>query len=128
MRYLPNTMVRLARPLSALLVLGSLGHALAAPGDLDPGFNGTGIVVTTIASGPSSAKAVVRQMDGKIVIAGSVQVPVLGNPDNLDFLAIRYDASGVPDTTFGGTGIVTTAIRDGEDTAQAVIQQTDGKL
>jgi uncharacterized delta-60 repeat protein len=119
----------MTRTLSTLLVLIALGTALAAPGDLDPGFHGTGTVVTPIATGSSQATAIVRQGDGKLVVAGAVLVPVVGNPDNIDFLVVRYDASGALDPTFGGgTGIVTTAIRTGEDTAHAVIQQTDGKL
>jgi uncharacterized delta-60 repeat protein len=41
---------------------------------------------------------------------------------------VRYDTNGGLDTTFGGTGIVTTAVEGFDDTATAVIQQPDGKL
>src|SRR5262245_82010 len=113
--------------LPTLLLLASTVPALAAPGDLDLGFNGTGFVVTVVPTGSSQAKSIARQTDGKIVVAGFANVPVQGN-DNLDFLVVRYDTAGGLDSSFGGTGIVTTAIRDGDDQAEAVIQQTDGKI
>jgi uncharacterized delta-60 repeat protein len=117
-----------SRALALVLTLAGAPAVLAAPGDLDPTFNGTGTVVTPIVSTDAEATAVVRQTDGKLVAAGFARVPVVGNPDNLDFAVVRYDESGTPDPSFGGTGIVTTAIRPGDDQAQAVIQQTDGKL
>jgi uncharacterized delta-60 repeat protein len=114
--------------LPTLLLLASTVPALAAPGDLDLGFNGTGFVVTVVPTGDSQAKSIARQTDGKVVVAGFANVPVQGNPDNLDFLVVRYDTAGGLDSSFGGTGIVTTAIRGGDDQAEAVIQQTDGKI
>src|SRR5262245_46711501 len=113
--------------LPTLLLLASTVPALAAPGDLDLGFNGTGFVVTVVPTGSSQAKSIARQTDGKLVVAGFANVPVQGN-DNLDFLVVRYDTAVGLDSSFGGTGIVTTAIRDGDDQAEAVIQQTDGKI
>ena len=114
--------------LPTLLLLASTVPALAAPGDLDLGFNGTGFVVTVVPTGSSQANSIARQTDGKLVVAGFANVPVQGNPDNLDFLVVRYDTAGGLDSSFGGTGIVTTAIRGGDDQAEAVIQQTDGKI
>jgi uncharacterized delta-60 repeat protein len=114
--------------LPTLLLLASTVPALAAPGDLDLGFNGTGFVVTVVPTGYSQATSIARQTDGKVVVAGAANVPVQGNPDNLDFLVVRYDTAGGLDSSFGGTGIVTTAIRGGDDQAEAVIQQTDGKI
>jgi uncharacterized delta-60 repeat protein len=109
--------------LPTLLLLASSVPALAAPGDLDLGFNGTGFVVTVVPTGSSQAKSIARQTDGKVVVAGFANVQ--GNPE---FLVVRYDTAGGLDSSFGGTGIVTTAIRGGDDQAEAVIQQTDGKI
>jgi uncharacterized delta-60 repeat protein len=114
--------------LPALLALVAAAPAFAAPGDLDTTFNGTGKVVTDLAAGYSQGRAIARQSDGKLLVAGSANVPVLGNPDNLDFVVVRYDSTGTPDASFGGTGVVTTDIAGGEDDAYAVIQQTDGKI
>jgi uncharacterized delta-60 repeat protein len=98
--------------------------ALAAPGDLDSTFNGTGIVVTPVLTSDGSAAAVVVQSDGKIVAGGSAF-----NGNDFDFAIVRYDASGALDPAFGGgTGIVTTAVGAGDDEIHALIQQADGKL
>ena len=106
-----------------LIVLGSGVPVLAAPGDLDTTFNGTGIVVTSGLSG-GEGNAVVHQLDGKLVVAGSAQ----GASDR-DFVLVRYDTSGMPDPSFGGgTGRVITNVGAGDDGANAVIQQNDGKL
>lgn len=43
--------------------------------------------------------------DGKIVAAGYAD-----NGSDYDFALVRYTASGVPDTTFGSGGVVTTPI------------------
>ncbi len=110
------------------MTLAASSAALAAPGDLDPTFNSTGTLVTPITSTNAQANAVVRQTDGKLVAAGFANVPVVGNPENLDFALVRYDVDGTLDPAFGSGGIVTTAIGPGDDQAQAVIQQTDGKL
>src|SRR3954452_25593396 len=91
-----------------VLILAATRSVLAAPGDLDLTFNGTGKVITVVPTGFSQGSAVVRQDDGKIVVAGLALVPVLGNPDNVDFAVVRYDAAGMLDSTFGGDGIVTT--------------------
>ena len=52
------------------LLLG-IGIALAAPGDLDPSFDGNGLLSRTIGGFGSAAFAVVQQSDGKLVFAGS---------------------------------------------------------
>ena len=110
-------------PLFALSLLIPV-VALAAPGDLDSTFNGTGIAVTPVPTSDGSASAVVVQTDGKIVAAGSVF-----NGSDFDFALVRYDALGVLDPAFGGgDGIVTTAIGPGDDQIEALIQQADGKL
>jgi uncharacterized delta-60 repeat protein len=120
-------MLRTTRLLLTLLMLAATGRALAAPGDLDLTFNGTGKVTTEVPTGASEGTAVVRQADGKIVVAGAALAPVVGNLQNVDFAVVRYDATGMLDSTFGGDGIVTTPILSA-DIGNAVIQQSDGKL
>jgi uncharacterized delta-60 repeat protein len=95
----------------------------AAPGDPDPTFGIDGEVTTDITTGDDTAFAVVQQPDGRLVAAGRAR---LGT--SFDFAIARYDADGALDTTFGGTGVVTTAIENGTDIVQGVIVQPDGKL
>lgn len=80
----------------------SLASALAADGDLDGGF-GTGGKVTTDVGSNDAGNAVVVQTDGKIVVGGT---------DGANFVVIRYNNDGTLDTTFGGTGKVTTDFGD----------------
>ena len=92
-------------------------------GSLDTSFNGTGKVMTAIGSSYDAAEALVRQPDGKLVAAGHSF-----NGSNYDFALARYHPNGSLDTSFNGTGKVTTAIGSGQDGALALVLQPDGKL
>jgi len=92
-------------------------------GNLDATFNGTGKVTTPIGSSNDSAFAVAIQSDEKIVIAGDSN-----NGADIDFAVVRYDTDGSLDTTFNGTGVVTTGIGSSDDEAFAMALQSDGKI
>jgi len=108
------------------------GGALATPyswnfttGPLDPGFGNGGVVITPVsATLGDGARAVAVQTDGKVVAVGYVDN---GNGD-YDFAVARYNTDGSLDTSFGGGGIVTTAISPRRDEARAVVIQGDGKI
>jgi uncharacterized delta-60 repeat protein len=91
-------------------------------GGLDPSFGTGGIVTTAIGEADSGAWALVRQEDGKLVAAGFA---VEGG--SLTVALVRYRQDGSLDTSFGGGGIVTTAIAGGAN-AQSLVVQPDGKL
>ena len=99
------------------------GSSDPSPGSLDTDFGSNGIVTTAIGTSHDEAKAVAIQSDGKIVVAGSSD-----NGSNEDFALVRYKKDGSLDTTFGTGGKVTTAIGSGDDSAEAVAIQTDGKI
>ena len=86
-------------------------------GTLDPTFGTDGIVMTKFGSG-GSARAVVLQPNGKIVVAGT-------NGDG--FALVRYLPDGSLDTTFGGDGKVAGPTFGG-GWAVAVALQPDGKI
>ena len=94
-------------------------------------LDGPGWLTTTIGSGADEANAVAIQSDGKIVVAGYSY-----NGSNDDFAVARYTTAGRLDTTFGTDhdtngapdGYVTTAIGSGQDRANAVAIQSDGKI
>ncbi len=98
---------------------------LTIDGSLDTSFGGgNGFVTVDIGDGDDFGRQVVAQSDGKIVVAG-------GSTDamNIDIALLRYNADGTLDTGFGGgDGIVTTAIGPGDDSAQSVALQADGKI
>jgi uncharacterized delta-60 repeat protein len=93
-----------------------------ADGSPDSTFGVGGKVTTDIAGGNDEAYALVRQSDGKLVVAGSA---FTGGHEK--FVLVRYNADGSPDTTFGTNGIVTTAIGSAA-VARAVVVQSDGYL
>lgn len=115
----------LHRCVGGLLLAGMLALApglRAAPGDLDPSFNGTGKVTTNVGSISAYANSVALQVDGKIVVAGYADI------GSQDFALVRYYSNGTVDETFGSNGKVYTAIGTVEDRATAVVVQPDGKI
>jgi uncharacterized delta-60 repeat protein len=103
--------------LVAVLLMVLPGLARAAPGDLDPSFDGDGM---STFGGLSSdvANAVLVQPDGKLVLAGYGG----GN-----FAVTRLNPAGSFDTSFGDGG-VTGADFGGADFAYAAALQPDGKV
>jgi uncharacterized delta-60 repeat protein len=91
-------------------------------GTLDTTFGDDGKVSTNFGSLPIVAQAIALQLDGKIVVVG-----YSGSGGDSDFVLVRYQSNGVLDTTFGGGGKVTTDF-GGQDVAQAVALQPDGKI
>ncbi|HKP88374.1 MAG TPA: PKD domain-containing protein [Thermoleophilaceae bacterium] len=101
--------------------------ATAAPRDLDRSFGGDGVVVTAIGEANARASALALQPDGRIVVAGSGQVPPGGNSGNA-LAVVRYLPGGRVDPSFGGgDGVVERFTEDGTG-AGAVAIQPDGKI
>src|SRR5436190_3479869 len=96
-------------------------------GSLDTSFGSTGKVITRIGPGNDVAYAVAIQSDSKIVVAGHGAVG-----SSHDFALVRYNTDGSLDSTFNGTGKVTTDFPDPfnpiNDYAHAVAIQADGKI
>jgi beta-propeller uncharacterized protein DUF5122 len=65
--------IAIAALIAALAALTSVAAALAAPGDLDPSFDGDGAKGID-SGGTEYAGAVALQPNGKIVVAGSTSV------------------------------------------------------
>jgi uncharacterized delta-60 repeat protein len=95
-----------------------------ADGGLDTSFNGTGKVATDFGgSGNAECQSVAVQTDGKIVVAGYATVAGVQQ-----FAVARYNANGTPDTSFGGTGGVITAVAASGSNATGVALQKGGKI
>ncbi len=93
-------------------------------GSLDTSFNGNGTVITSVGfAADDAASSVAIQADGKIVTAGRSAT----NPQTL-FAVVRYNANGTLDSSFNGTGKVTTSINGGVDSGNSVAIQSDGRL
>lgn len=107
---------------SLLVFLSNVVLARAeGPGDLDPTFNGTGVLTTAVTTSTDAPNSVIIQPDGKILAAG-----YSNNPNNV-FTLVRYTPTGQLDLTFNMTGIVTTAVGN-RSNIYAVTLQPDQKI
>ncbi len=113
---------------------GKASFALARytpKGLLDAGFNPSGPQPGTLSvdfGGSSRAKALALQPDGKIIVAGTFYG---ASPQR--FALARLDTDGMPDSSFGTDGKVTTLLTtlDGvgiDSAANRVLLQPDGKI
>lgn len=93
-----------------------------ANGSLDTTFGGTGKVTTDFPGNSEYANSIAVQVDGKIVVAGA------SNSGNTAIALVRYNTDGSLDTSFGGTGKITTVIAGIDDAAESVALQSDGKI
>ncbi len=104
---------------AAAALATAAGLALAAPGDLDPGFDGDGRV-TIDYGGADRANDVLVQPDGKVVTAGEQMSGPQGT-----FRVSRLNAGGTLDIGFGNVEI---DFARAPDRALAVARQPDGRL
>ncbi len=90
-------------------------------GSPDTTFGAEGQVITPVGAGWNSddAYGVAVRSDGKIVAAGFTN----NSGTNIDFAAVRYDADGSLDTSFGTGGKVVTPVGAGADYAVDVAVQ-----
>lgn len=118
-------MTRRARPrrrsglvaVAGMALLALAGLAVAAPGDLDPGFGADGRVTIDF-GGFDQGRDVLVQPDGKVVVAGNG-----GSPDS--FAVSRRNADGSPDLEFGNRLV---DFAGSVDVARGVARQPDGRL
>ncbi len=110
----------------AALVLLPSTRALAAPGDLDLGFNGLGYSVTDVGK-QGQAYDVAIDSDDKVVVAGFAYS---GATRSREFAITRYNEDGSLDLSFDGDGMVQTDLgglgRD--DTVNGVAIQPNDKI
>jgi uncharacterized delta-60 repeat protein len=96
---------------------------LNTDGSLDSSFNGSGKVIIPVGAGNDYAYSVTSQADGKIVVAGTSS-----GASNSDFSILRLNADGTLDTGFNGAGKAIVEVGTGNDGAQSVTTQPDGKI
>ncbi|HEX6125097.1 MAG TPA: FG-GAP-like repeat-containing protein [Pyrinomonadaceae bacterium] len=88
----------------------------------DTTFNGTGKTLGEFGNFTTGNVKIGLQPDGKIVAAGPG-----GNGSNIDFAAIRFNANGGFDATFGNGGRVYTNF-NGNDVARSLAMLPDGRF
>ena len=123
-RLVPYSLLALALAFSSSLLTTVL--VSAADSDLDPSFDGDGIV-TTNHNEFEQAHDVVIQPDGKIVAVGHSGIFHESVREPLTMMVARYNSDGSLDQTFGIGGIVTNGFGTYSQ-AWAVALQSDGKI
>jgi uncharacterized delta-60 repeat protein len=96
---------------------------LDTDGTPDGSFGTGGVTRTAIGTSEDIANAMVRQPDGRIVIAGSTYLA-----GQRDFALARYTSAGVLDPTFGTGGVVSTGVGPSDDYAYALALMPWGRL
>ncbi|MBK9425836.1 MAG: T9SS type A sorting domain-containing protein [Bacteroidetes bacterium] len=66
------------------------------------------------------------QPDGKIVACGNFDDT--GGGSNHDFVILRLNDNGTPDSTFAGDGVLEVPVSNDRDILQSIILQPDGKI
>ncbi len=113
-------MLRRLPYLTIMFLFMMTGASFSAPGELDPTFNGDGIV--TYDSGiDDTGWGVAIQSDGKIVVVGGSY-----NGTNEYLKLLRYNSDGTLDDSFGVNGVVTYG--NGIAFGNALAMQEDGKI
>ena len=100
---------------------------LLAAGDLDPTFDGGKVIgagLTGVAG--AGARAIVVQVDGKYVVAGSTTRTDAGG--NSAFAVARFNPDGMLDPTFAGDGTVDVPFASRYAIAHAVAIAPDGDV
>jgi uncharacterized delta-60 repeat protein len=118
-----------------IVVAGSAGgvggrFALAryeSDGSLDPSFSGDGKVLTNFTRGMDLALGIAIQSNRRIVAAGHAG-GTRASPRNHKFAIARYRANGALDRSFSSDGKRVVNFTSGDDWAQDVAIQPDGKI
>jgi uncharacterized delta-60 repeat protein len=92
-------------------------------GILDANFGIGGLATANFGADSAYARTVARQPDGKLVVAGSVQISGVG-----EFALARHNADGSLDTNFGLGGKVVTSLSATNSGIRAIAVQSDGKI
>ena len=117
------------RPDGKIVVAGYYGYEVVlarynSNGTLDKSFGGGDGKVITDPPGRSGVSELIRQTDGKLVVAGRNVTD-----QSQDFLLVRYHADGRRDRSFGGgDGIVITSVGYGPSAATDLVSRSNGKL
>lgn len=92
-------------------------------GGIDSGFASSGIATTTFSNSSESARGIVVQGDGKIIVVGGTSVS-----GKQLFAVARYTSAGALDTTFGTSGRFTSSLSPSNESAYAAALQTNGRI
>ena len=99
-------------------------YKFSQSGQLDISFGINGEAVVNLGGQDALLNDMKLQSDNKIVAVGYWK----DSTNRSDFVVVRLNANGSLDTSFNGTGKLTIAFGTGEDVAESVVLQPDGKI
>ena len=99
---------------------------LTADGRLDATFGANGIATFPLQDMQGVTITVLQLANGKILAAGRTATEFDGITTALGL--VRYNANGTVDPSFGNAGVVTTNLGAAYASAQALVEQPDGRL
>lgn len=96
---------------------------LNVDGSLDSSFGTSGIAQMKDGGYDEFGAAIIRQADGKLLVAGSSNAN-----RGYDFDFVRFNTDGSVDTSFGNSGRLLVDFGGNDDQANALVQQPDGSI
>ncbi|MBL9142033.1 MAG: choice-of-anchor D domain-containing protein, partial [Verrucomicrobiaceae bacterium] len=105
--------------------LDGLVLRLTSAGDLDAGFNTTGILTLPLGTLTDAFYSLIIQADGKIIAGGFWQNP---GPNVLETVLIRVNTNGTLDSGFATGGIKKLLVGSGQNRPVSIRQAADGKI
>lgn len=119
----------LLQPDGRIVLSGNSGSQVAlvrylSSGQPDFSFGDGGATFTGLDGYAAYGYAAAQQADGRIVVAGYAREGTA----NRQFLVARYDADGHLDPTFGAGGVSLTDVQLGDEVADDVAIQEDGRI
>ena len=122
MRAVRRVLVLATLPASIALAVPA---ALAAAGDLDPGFGHHGIESIGFAGNVAGALDIALQPDGRILVSAAIDnTPAATQAFGL----VRLLANGAPDRSFGRNGAAFATFTDFINAPSAIALQADGRI
>jgi uncharacterized delta-60 repeat protein len=95
---------RVAAAVGTLVLAAGLAVPAGAAVTPDPGFGGSGVVLTDFTGGEDAADAVATTPAGGVLAAGFGELGDPERPHEAGFAFARYSAAGAPDPSFSGDG------------------------
>jgi uncharacterized delta-60 repeat protein len=117
---------RVAAAAGALALAACLAVPASAAVAPDPGFGGSGVVLTDFIGGEDAADAVATTPGGGVLAAGFGELGDPQRPHEAGFAFARYSATGAPDPGFSGDGRTLADFGFVNQGAEAVAVAADG--
>ena len=97
-------------------------------GNLDPEFNGNGIVTEYLESSNDNGRIVLTRPDGQILLIGVQRYNEINTIGSSDIIMAQYDPNGALDNAFGENGKIKIDLGPQSNSVRKAGLQPDGKL